>query len=303
MVRDVKKSGERMVIVQLVGGLGNQMFQYATARAIAYRNQVPLRLDISQFQHYPDREYKLDHFSITASTISHEAVGFLTRQDHRSALRRFLYLIRNRLPLRAHSVLAQQHYHFDPSILEAPGNVYLTGYWQSEKYFKDIEPIVREELTVKNAPDAENRAMARLIAQTESVSLHVRRGDYVSKPATYQYHGVCSLEYYRSAVEKLRQKVKHPHFFVFSDDIPWAKQNLRLGFPTTHVEHNGLEKDYEDLRLMSQCKHHIIANSAFSWWGAWLCTRPGKLVIAPRKWFNKADCDTSDLIPASWSRV
>lgn len=292
-----------MVIAQLVGGLGNQLFQYATARAIAYRNRVPLRLDTSPFQHYPDREYKLHHFNITASTISPETVDCLTRQNSKSRLRRLFYLARRQLPLCVHATIEEQQYHFDRSVLEIPGNIYLIGYWQSEKYFKDIEAVLREELVVTDTPNAENVAMSRLINHVQAVSLHIRRGDYVSNPATYQHHGVCSPEYYHAAVEKVAQTVREPHFFVFSDDIEWAQHNLRLEYPVTYVTHNGIEKDYEDLRLMSQCSHHIIANSSFSWWGAWLCTDPEQIVVTPQRWFRNPDRDAQDIVPEAWHRI
>ena len=289
-----------MVIVQLKGGLGNQLFQYATGRAIAHRNNVPLKLDVSKFESYPLRKYRLDHFDTVASIASPAEVARLTGSGQRGARAKAYSLIQRYLPYYRRSVLKEKHFHFDPNILRASGKVYLVGYWQSEKYFKDIEPILWQELTVKHRPDPANQAMSRLIHQTESVSLHIRRGDYVSNPITHEYHGVCSLDYYQAAVQTLTQTVEEPHFFVFSDDMEWARQNLRLDYPITFVTHNGVEKDYEDLRLMSQCKHHIIANSAFSWWGAWLNPNPDKIVFAPRHWLDDPRFDTRDVIPESW---
>ena len=290
-----------MIIVRLIGGLGNQMFQYAAGRAVAHRNRTQLKLDVSALERDAARSYRLHHFNIAASIATPDELARFTKRDLWSRISRRIE--RYLLPPYKRSVFAQRFDHFVPDILRVRGNVYLVGYWQSGKYFKDIEQIIRQDFTLRHAPDAENQKLARIIANTNSASLHIRRGDYVSNPVTYQYHGVCSLDYYRAAIETLTQTVKRPHFFVFSDDIEWARQNLRLDYPVTFVTHNGVEKDYEDLRLMSQCKHHVIANSAFSWWGAWLCTYPPKIVIAPQKWFNKADRDTSDLIPASWIRV
>ena len=150
---------------------------------------------------------------------------------------------------------------------------------------------------------AANQAASLAIRACESVSVHIRRGDYLSNPAFYRFHGVCAVEYYEAAVGHLAGAVENPCFFLFSDDLDWARRNLRLDYPVTYVDHNGEDKDYEDLRLMSQCKHHIIANSSFSWWAAWLCANPGKIVIAPRKWFNDPNIDTADIIPASWRRI
>ncbi len=181
--------------------------------------------------------------------------------------------------------------------------MYLQGYWQSEKYFKDIEKIIRDDFTFSEEPDYQNKQMADTIKCCEAVSLHVRRGDYVSNPVTTEYHGICSEDYYRRAVREVERYCKNPQFFVFSDDPSWAKENLETGYPTTIIDFNGSEKDYEDLRLMSLCQHHIIANSSFSWWGAWLSWNPQKIVIAPKKWFNRPEINTQDLIPESWIRI
>ena len=145
--------------------------------------------------------------------------------------------------------------------------------------------------------------MQRLIEGTEAVSMHIRRSDYVSGPYVHNRFYLCPLSYYYAAIEILRKSLSYPDFFVFSDDIQWVKENLRLEYPTRYVDHNGPERDYEDLRLMSLCKHHVIANSTFSWWGAWLSTNPEKIVIAPQHWFKDAKRCTKDLIPGTWIRL
>lgn len=290
-----------MVIVHLMGGLGNQIFQYAAGRAVAHRNRTQLKLDVSALERDAARSYRLHHFNIVESIATPDDVARFTKRDFWGRISRRVE--RYLLPPYRRSVFAQRFDHFDPDILRLRGSVYLTGYWQSEKYFKDIEHLIRQDFTFRHPPDPENQKLARIIANTNSVSLHIRRGDYVSNPRFFRKFGVCSLEYYQNAVAKIAEKTSGPHFFVFSDDIDWARGNLRLQYPLTFVAHNGADKDYEDLRLMSLCRHHIIANSSFSWWGAWLCTYPPKIVIAPQKWFNKADCDTSDLIPGSWIQV
>ena len=290
-----------MVIVRLMGGLGNQMFQYAAGRAVAHRNQTQLKLDVSALERDAARSYKLHHFNIEASIVAPDKVTRFTKEDLWSRILRRVE--RHLLPPSRRAMFAQRVDHFDPDILRLRGNVYLKGYWQSEKYFKDIEHIIRQDFTFRHAPDAENQRLARTIANTNSVSLHIRRGDYVSNPRFSRKFGVCSLEYYQSAAAKVAAKVREPHFFIFSDDIDWARDNLRLQHPLTFVAHNGVDKDYEDLRLVSLCSHHIIANSSFSWWGAWLCAYPEKIVIVPKRWFKEPGRDTRDLIPASWSRI
>src|SRR5262249_55345497 len=136
-----------------------------------------------------------------------------------------------------------------------------------------------------------------------AVGVHVRRGDYAANPVTREWHGLTPLEYYYAAVRQLAACVNNPHFFIFSDDPAWVKRNLHFDYPTTYVTHNAVEKGYEYLRLMSLCKHHIIANSSFSWWAAWLCTYPGQQVFAPAKWINISTFDTSDVALASWHRL
>ena len=133
--------------------------------------------------------------------------------------------------------------------------------------------------------------------------MHIRRGDYVSNPTTNKLHGTCSLEYYHNAVDIIAAKVSNPHFFIFSDDHEWARNNFKIDYPLTFVAHNNAGKNYEDMRLMSLCKHHIIANSSFSWWGAWLGSNPKKIVCAPRGWFKDKSLNTNDIIPSDWSRI
>ena len=125
----------------------------------------------------------------------------------------------------------------------------------------------------------------------------------MTDPVTKEFHGICSLEYYYNAIKKITEIVRKPHFFIFSDDIKWAQDNLKISYPATFVNHNADGKPFEDLRLMSLCKHHIIANSSFSWWGAWLSIDPDKIVFAPKEWFTDSGRNTDDLIPGSWHRI
>ncbi len=201
------------------------------------------------------------------------------------------------------TVVQERYFHFDPEVLEHIGSVYLSGYWQSYRYFDNIASILRREFSVRSRQMGDNLAMAQLIASTQSVSLHVRRGDYVSCSLAMRRHGVCPLEYYDAAIRIMADRMNSPHFFIFSDDIPWVQTHIQLQYPCTYVTHNGVANDYEDLRLMSQCKSHIIANSTFGWWGAWLSQAPEKIVIAPRSWFAGLDYNTGDLIPSSWLRL
>lgn len=289
-----------MVIVRLIGGLGNQLFQYAAARRLAHVIHAPLKLDISAFEKQNLRAYSLGPFHIREEFATAEEINLLKSDDPANALTGWRGRFR---PHHRRSWVKERHYHFDPNILKISSSVYLEGFWQSERYFKDIEPIVRQEFTVKSQPDPENAAMAERIRKVTSASIHIRRADYVSETCNIKTHGICSLDYYSAAITQLIAEVNIAHFFVYSDDPDWARDNLKLKHPTTFVSHNGSDRGHEDLRLMSLCQHHIIANSTFSWWGAWLCSNPKKLVFAPRKWFTTRRRNAKDLIPEGWRMV
>jgi hypothetical protein len=173
------------------------------------------------------------------------------------------------------------------------------GYWQSEKYFSEFSQQIRRDFSFCKPLSSDNEEFANEINHINAVSLHVRRGDFVNNPTTLATHGLCSLDYYRAAVQYISYRVNQPHFFIFSDDIAWTKENLEIVFPCHYVDHNQGAESHNDMRLMSLCQHHIIANSSFSWWGAWLNPSKEKIVIAPKRWFAK-QIDTRDLLPPSW---
>jgi hypothetical protein len=292
-----------MVIVQLNGGLGNQMFQYAAGRAIACRSGAPLGLDNSILQRSYSRPYRLNRFNISARLVSAQEVNEMVG-EHNPGFRLWFHTIWRYTVLRRPSpIFREKGPRYDPKITQVRPPLYLVGYWQSEKYFKDIEPVIRSEFVILDPPDAQNAFLLAQIEDKESVSVHIRRGDYVTDPRISRVHGACSLDYYHAAIQLIEKRLNNPHFFVFSDDIDWAEHNLRLGSPGVYVKSNGPERDVEDFRLLMGCKHHIIANSSFSWWGAWLCSHPGKIVIAPAKWFRDPALSSRDIIPASWLQL
>lgn len=291
-----------MIIVRLIGGLGNQLFQYAVGRNLADRHKTKLKIDISGFETYKLHKYSLAPFNIREDIATAEEISQLTSANQGNSNGFFTKLFRRPAGSPA-SHIREKHVHFDPEILNLPDNVYLDGYWQSEKYFSDIEKDIRREFTVKDPQKDKDRETADIIASCEAVSLHIRRGDYVSNATTNQIFGTCGLDYYHSSIGIIAQNVPNPHFFIFSDDPEWARNNLKLDYPTTLVEHNNADRNFEDLRLMSQCNHNIIANSSFAWWGAWLNNNPDKIVIAPAKWFQTAKYDPKDIIPPQWIKL
>lgn len=296
-----------MIIVKLRGGLGNQMFQYAAARRLAHAHNAPLGLDISFLSGSgadTPRSLELEHLSITAGIASPGEVARLRFKEARwtaPLFSRGLQMLGKERP--APRDIRERHFHFDVTLLNAPDDVYLDGYWQSEKYFAEIGGIIRSEFTVRYPLDDRNGELAELITGSESVSLHVRRGDYASDPQAAHYHGECGPEYYTRCLDIIGEEMHDPYLFVFSDEPAWVMENLKFPFATTFVTHNGPQKGYEDMRLMSLCRHNIIANSSFSWWGAWLNGNPDKRVLAPSRWFNQPGIDTSDLLPDSWTRI
>ena len=295
-----------MIIVKLLGGLGNQMFQYAAARRLAEFHHTVLKLDVTELEdrvykeNFTYRYYSLNVFNIKEHIAQpHEIASY--QKKHQGIIAKALNKVKQKLD--THFIIREKHFHFDENFLHALDNSYIDGYWQSEKYFKPIEEIIRKEFTFQNEPEGKNNELSQLISDTCSVSIHVRRGDYVTNKVIRQFHGVCSIDYYKEAVAQIAQNLTNPHFFLFSDDTDWVKKNIIFNHPTIYVDHNKAVKHYKDMHLMSLCKHNIIANSAFSWWGAWINTNKDKIVIAPKKWFNDASVNTQDLIPEQWIRM
>jgi hypothetical protein len=289
-----------MVISQIIGGLGNQMFQYAAGRALSLRNQSPLALDISGFDNYGLHQgFELQRvfchpFEIATKADVRRLLGWQSPAIIRRIVSRGLFAAFCR-----ERYVVEPHFHYWPGISDLKTDCYLSGYWQSEKYFADAARQIRADFTFRPPLGNENAEVARQISQVNAVSLHVRRGDYASNPKTSATHGLCSLEYYQAAIRHIAERVQQPRFFVFSDDIAWVLANLKIGFPCIHVQHNRGAESFNDMRLMSLCRHHIIANSSFSWWGAWLNPHGEKIVVAPKKWFAN-ETDVRDLYPAGW---
>jgi hypothetical protein len=196
--------------------------------------------------------------------------------------------------------VVEPHFHYWPGF-EAVGFVaYLDGFWQSARYFATIEPEVRARFRFALPMDARSSELAAQMAGCNSVSVHVRRGDFARDPTVQRVHGVDLSGYYPAAVAEILRRVPSPHFFVFSDEPEWAAQHLALPSEVTLVDHNRGAESCRDMQLMAACRHHIIANSTFSWWGAWLNPSPEKIVIAPRQWFRVATCDPKDLYCPGW---
>lgn len=291
-----------MIIVHLSGGLGNQMFQYAFGRTLAKQLGVELKLELTDRTLNIHNGFELDRiFNIHAKESSQADLKAVMGLQRFSIIRKAMKVLPLSKLLKS-PVVYEPHFHFSPQMLSPPDNSYVYGYWQSEKYFSEIENEIRHDFSFKLPISKPNADLAEMMSSINSVSLHVRRNDFAKNSTINATHGLCSLEHYQTAIQYIAKRVQQPHFFVFSDDIDWAERNLKIKFPCQFVNHNQGVESYNDMRLMSMCKHHIIANSSFSWWGAWLNSSTDKIVVAPKQWFAN-EASTQDLIPQSWVRL
>jgi hypothetical protein len=292
-----------MIIVKLLGGIGNQMFEYAFGRYLALKNKTALKLDAGNLGRSGSgiiRQYALDVFNIEAELATKAEIKKIKQEPPGKWLKKI------KRQFKINGWLAKKNYlkEVDYPIAELTAlgdNVYLEGFFQSEKYFLPAADTIRKDFTLKPELADFNPALLEKIKNSNAVSLHVRRGDYVSDPETQKNHGLLPLEYYQKAKEIISQKIKDPLYFVFSDDLDWCRNNLTMPPGTIFF----MGKDYEDLTLMRNCQHNIIANSSFSWWGAWLNDNPEKIVIAPKQWFANEDINnqTKNFVPEGWIRI
>lgn len=292
-----------MVITNLIGGLGNQMFQYAAGRALSLERGVPLRLDISGFANYElHHGFELQRLFNCPVDIAREAdVREILGWQSSPVVRRVVSRL-GLVALRRKAWLMEPHFHYWEGIKYAPSDCYLAGYWQSDEYFFKFATQIREDFSFRLALNHKNTELFKQIDRTNAVSLHVRRGDYVHNKKNAGVYEQCSLDYYNNAIKYIEARVDDPHFFIFSDDINWVKSHMEIGVQCHYVENNHGTESYNDMRLMSRCKNHIIANSSFSWWGAWLGENINKIVIAPNDWFSDQRI-TDDLLPRTWVRL
>lgn len=286
-----------MIVINLKGGLGNQMFQYALGRKLALKNKDTLKLEIEGLDRANKtgdiyRAFGLGSFNINKNIATENEVMSL----------KYPYgIISKGWRFFSAKVLKRNHIIFEPDVLNWKGNLFLDGYFQSPRYFNDIRDQLLQDFMLAEALSVTGASFANQMKNSTSVSIHVRRGDYIKNPRVLAEFGVCSLEYYKLAIAHIKQINTNPTFFVFSDDIEWVKENLDVGHSVVFVKDKTIS-DVQELILMSTCKHNIIANSSFSWWGAWLNNNPDKIVVSPTPWFESAQYD-KNLIPDNWIKL
>lgn len=288
------------MIVKITGGLGNQMFQYAFAKATQKKFHInKMQLDID---FYNDKKihngFELKKiFSINEKYCKQGSIqkyidkifvkyGYFKKKKSIKIFNRFYEVSLGFFP---------EYEKFD---LE---NMYLDGYWQSEEYFYDYQNLIKETFKFPAIESVENKRIVDKILHTNSVSIHVRRGDYLSSD---RYICLGETNYYQQAIKLITEKIDNPTFFIFSDDIDWCRNNLALSEEYEIVDWNKGDKSYVDLQLMSMCKHNVIANSSFSWWGAWLNINENKIVVSPEHFYKlESGFDDSHLLPKSWIKL
>lgn len=290
-----------MKIVNILGGLGNQMFQYALALALREKHpEEIIRIDTSAFNGYPlHNGYELKRIfnvNIPDATLKEQMTIFYPLRNYR-----MWQLGRKLLPKKKTVIVELNDMRYNPEIRELKTSGYYLGYWQTEKYFSDIRSNILDAFSFPQVSDRVNRNLIMELCGKIAVSIHVRRGDYLN---IGNAQGICTLHYYQNAILYMLKRVRPDVFLIFSDDIDWCRTNLSESFgeiQTIYVDWNKGKESYRDMQLMSLCNHNIIANSSFSWWGAWLNQNPEKIVIAPARWMNNGGW--VDIIPNDWIKI
>lgn len=296
-----------MLLVNLIGGLGNQMFQYAFGIGLSDKREIQVKfdttdlLDRSHKENFTYRDFELHVFDAPVDIASDRELS-MYKYRIGFTLDNLYYKITRKLK-NVEFYSEKKYFAYEPGVLATSDNTYFTGYWQNERYFKENSELIRQAFSFRNCPEGKNKELARQLQADNSIAVHIRRGDYANNQHVQNVHGMCSPEYYQRAVELIASKVSEAKLYVFSDEPEWVMQNLSFAHPATYVNHNKGSNSFEDMRLMSLCKHNIIANSSFSWWGAWLNANPDKIVVAPTKWMQGLHIDCSDLIPKQWIRL
>ena len=289
-----------MIVVRIYGGLGNQMFQYAAARALAAKYNVPLKLDLRWMRRYRHRDFLLDRFPISIQKpIWTDRLKFTWFPFQRHPFFLYSKIIRRLSPLFYMETLIS----YDLGFWNLGPNCFLFGYFQSEKYFRDYGHLIRKDFSYNPDLSLYDKGVIEAVRMPGATAVQFRRGDYITNPAANRTIGICPMEYYERAVAYIKSQKKEIQLIVFSDEIDWCKTNVNFG-ELIFVERKG-GSPLDDMFLATQCEHIILANSTFSWWCAWLNQNPNKIVIAPKTWFKDEELNKQayDLIPDSWVRL
>jgi hypothetical protein len=287
-----------MVIVKLKGGLGNQMFEYSAGLALALKERSDLKLDLSNYPKEAQRKFGLDVFNISGKLASPEEItSIIGKNEARPFTEKIFGKILNKIT----GVLRENHSPLDKRFFKAKSPIYIEGYWQSERYFKDFEIEIKKEFTLKKPLSKKALDWLEIIETSSSISVHVRRYDFVINKSVNSEYGTYDSSYYNTAIKLIQEKEGVSSVFIFSDDIPWCKKNIHQGANVHFVSDSGLP-DTEEMILMSKCKNHVISNSTFGWWGAYL-GNSSSIVIAPKHWFKNPTRSERYIVPDRWIRI
>jgi hypothetical protein len=294
-----------MIITKLQGGLGNQMFQYAAGKALSLYHNVGLALETSNFS-TPEKQHSVQYRNLGIKNFK-GVQEIEVDEANSNDIAKYPYLKESQIekifPKHKRKVYKEPHFHYDGNFLNGRTNQYIKGYWQSEKYFEKYKEEIASIFQLKEDLVKDVKSRIALEGSAQTVSVHIRRGDYINNPETLNWHGVQNKDYYARAFEELMKLTHIDKVLYFSDDPEWIMNELLPDFPGQIISNTISFNQYEDFYLMQQCSHNIIANSSFSWWAAYLNPNPNKIVIAPKRWFNKAPFNTEDLYPTEWLKV
>lgn len=311
-----------MIVVNVNAGLANQMFHYAFGRSLIAKG-YDVYFDQSNFKHRKSLSSKATFEDIRLQEVfpnielkemprGHFKWVFPQEPTSSNFLKKKLYTARNRFMIKFHNFIGDENYIMEPSYgycnnieKKITSNCIFRGFWQSEKYFLHCEADIRKQFCFPPFDEEMNIKISEKMKNENSVAIHLRKGkDYLSSPLTG--HGLCGVDYYMNAIKYIKKNVENPVFYVFTDNPTWLKDNLPQ-FNYTLVDWNEIvgKKNYRDMQLMSCCKHNIIANSTYSWWGAWLNSNPSKIVISPSIFFNPINdfFSSSDIICEDWVKI
>ena len=281
------------------------MFQYAFGKQLAMQNNTQLVLALSYIQSKlpfkkwaTPMQYELDVFNLHTQLETN-----IFQADYLYPFAKTEHIFRNFRNKQKLNVLSEKQFEFNPAYLHTQDNTYVIGNFQSEKYFSAIQNEMRKDFQFKKPLETENEQWKKKIENGHSISLHIRRSDYLSIAKNASKFSQLSLQYYQDAIKYISAKIDNPVFFIFSDDSEWVKANVKTDFQMHFIDNNKGKNNYRDMQLMSYCKHNIIANSTFSWWGAWLNNNQDKLVIAPNAWFTDVSINSQDILPTKWIKL
>ncbi len=300
-----------MIIVKIIGGLGNQMFQYALGRSLSIKQNCKLKLDTSWYKEYDKiedtndpnkatkRDYLLKFFNISGRIIPN---WYLPAIKKIPLIRKYYPKVARIIPNKLFNYKVLVEDDFSWINIKNQNNYFVTGYWQKSLYFDKYENIIVSDFRLKNPLSVINQKYYEQILSTNSVAIHIRRGDLISNPSVAKLQPTCSLEYFYSGIKTISNKVKDLSLFIFSNDMEWCKNHFKNQYPTIFVDSIG--NDHEHFFLMSKCKYQVIANSTYSWWAAWLNQYPAKIIVAPKNWYHDTQLnELAIFIPNNWIKI